>query len=48
MASLIGRISRFARSPQGRKLAAKAQNYAQSPEGRRKVEEARRRFAKKR
>jgi hypothetical protein len=47
MPSLIGRISRFARSPQGRKLANKAQNYAKSPEGRRKIEDVRGRFAKK-
>jgi hypothetical protein len=48
MPSLIGRISRFARSPQGRKLANKAQTYAKSPEGRRKIEGVRGRFAKKR
>ena len=43
----MNRISRFARSPQGRKYADKAQNYAKSPEGKRKIEQARRRFAKK-
>jgi hypothetical protein len=46
--SLVSRISRFARSPKGRQLASKAQNYAQSPEGRQKIDQARRRFAKKR
>ena len=47
MPSLASKLTRFARSPQGRKFAAKAQNYAQSPEGKRKVEQARKRFAKK-
>ena len=47
MPSLMNRISRFARSPQGRKYTDKAQNYAKSPEGKRKIEQARRRFAKK-
>jgi len=44
---LVSKLSRFARSPQGRKVAAKAQNYANSPEGKRKIEQARKRFAKK-
>jgi len=48
MPSLIGRISRFARSPQGRKLTNRAQSYAKSPEGKQKVDQVRRRFAKKR
>ena len=47
MPSLIGRLGRFARSPQGRKLTSKAQNYAKSPEGKQKIDQARRRFAKK-
>jgi hypothetical protein len=47
MAGLIGRISRLARSPQGRKLATKAQTYARSPEGRAKIQEARSRLAKR-
>ena len=45
--SLVGRIARFARSPQGRKLAAKAQNYAQSPEGKRKIQQTRDTIAKR-
>ena len=48
MPSLFNKISSFARSPQGKRYANKAQTYAKSPEGRRKVEELRRRFAKKR
>lgn len=47
MPSLINRISRFARSPQGRRAAAKAKGYASSPEGKRKIEQVRRRFAKR-
>lgn len=47
MPSLINRISRFARSPQGRRAAEKAKSYAASPEGRRKIERVRRRFAKR-
>ena len=48
MAGLMGRITRFARSPQGRRLAQKAQGYASSPEGKRKIAEARSRLAKRR
>lgn len=48
MPSLINRIAKFARSPQGRRAADKAKNYASSPEGKRKIEQVRRRFAKKR
>jgi len=46
--SLVSRVSRLARSPQGRKFTDKAQRYAQSPEGKRKIEQARQRFARKR
>lgn len=48
MPSLISKISSFARSPQGKRYATKAQNYAKSPEGKRQFEGLRRRFAKKR
>jgi hypothetical protein len=43
--SLMSRIARFARSPQGRRAAAAALAYAQSPKGRAKIEQARRRLA---
>jgi hypothetical protein len=41
MAGLAGKIARLARSPQGRKLADRAQSYAKSPEGKRKIEQVR-------
>jgi len=44
----MNRVSKFARSPQGQKLARKAQDYARSPEGRRKLEDARRRLGRQR
>ncbi len=43
--SLINRLSRFARSPQGRRAAAAAMAYAQSPKGRARIEQARRQLA---
>jgi hypothetical protein len=45
--SLINRVARFARSPQGRRAAAAAMAYAQSPRGRAKIEQARRRLAER-
>ena len=45
--SLINRVARFARSPQGRRAAAAAMAYAQSPRGRAKIEQARRQLAKR-
>jgi hypothetical protein len=48
MPSLISRISRFARSPQGRQLTRKAQEYVSKPENRNKIAELRTRLAKKR
>jgi len=47
MSSLVGRLARLARSPQGRKLANRAQDYARSPEGKRKIQETRERMAKR-
>ena len=47
MPSLINRISKFARSPQGRRAAEKAKTYASSPEGRRKIDGLRSKFAKR-
>jgi len=45
--SLINSISRFARSPQGRRTAEKAMRFARSPEGRRKIAQLRQRLAAK-
>ena len=44
---LMNKIARFARSPQGRKLAGQAKQYAQKPENRRKIEQFRSRLTKK-
>jgi hypothetical protein len=43
--SLMSRIAKFARSPQGRRAAAAAMAYAQSPKGRAKIDQARRQLA---
>jgi hypothetical protein len=43
--SLINRIARFARSPQGRRMASHASRYARSPQGRAKVQQVRRMIA---
>lgn len=48
MASLMQRIAKFARSPQGRELADKAKQAAQDPENRKRVEDLRRRLGRKR
>ena len=47
MAGLVGRITRLARSPQGRKLASRAKTYASSPEGKRKIEQVRGQLGKR-
>jgi hypothetical protein len=47
MPSLIGRIANFARSPQGRRLASKAQQFVSKPENRRKIADLRTRLARK-
>ena len=48
MASIMSKLARFARSPQGRemtrKATEKAQQFADRPENRKKVEDLRRRF----
>lgn len=44
--SLMDRLSRLARSPQGRRYVDKAKHYAQSPEGKRQIEQARTRLAR--
>ena len=43
--SLMNRIAKFARSPQGRRAAAAAMAYAQSPKGRARIEQARKQIA---
>jgi hypothetical protein len=48
MPSLISRISKFARSPQGKKLASQAQQFLSKPENRKKISDLRSRIAKKR
>jgi hypothetical protein len=48
MASMIDRITRLARSPQGQRLAQRAQELARDPNTRRKIEELRVRLMKKR
>jgi hypothetical protein len=46
--SLLSKLSRFARSPQGRRLTNQAKAYARSPEGKRKIAQARQRLAGRR
>ncbi len=46
--SLFARVARFARSPQGRRLAREVTRYARSPEGKRRMEQARRQLASRR
>ena len=46
--SLATMISRFARSPQGRRFAQQAMSYAKSPEGKRKIASAREQIAARR
>ena len=46
--SLMSQIARFARSPQGRRMAQQAMRYAKSPEGKRKIADARRQLAARR
>lgn len=48
MPSLMSKISRFARSPQGRRMTEQAKTYASRPENRRKIEQARQRLMKRR
>jgi hypothetical protein len=46
--SLINRITRFARSPQGRRMVSQASRYARSPQGRAKLQQVRRQFTSRR
>ena len=48
MPSLMSRISRFARGPQGQEMQRKAMRFARSPEGKRKIAQVRSRLARKR
>jgi hypothetical protein len=48
MASMMSKLARFAQSPQGRKMAAKAKRLAADPKNRAKVEEYRRKLANRR
>ncbi|HKQ03261.1 MAG TPA: hypothetical protein VJ735_23310 [Actinomycetes bacterium] len=48
MASLSKLIKDFARSPKGQQLIEQAKEQASKPENRRKLEELRRRYAKRR
>ncbi|HEV7829341.1 MAG TPA: hypothetical protein VGP04_10915 [Pseudonocardiaceae bacterium] len=48
MASLVDRITRLVRSPQGQRLADRAQQLARDPNTRRKIEDFRARLMKKR
>lgn len=46
--SLATMISKFARSPQSRRLAQQAMSYARSPEGKQKIASAREQIAARR
>jgi hypothetical protein len=48
MASLMSKVTRFARSRQGQEMTHKAMRFARSPEGKRKIAQARARVAGKR
>jgi hypothetical protein len=48
MASLTKLIKDFARSPKGQQLIDQAKEQASKPENRRKLEELRRRYARRR
>jgi hypothetical protein len=45
---MFKRISRFVRSPEGRRLMNEASRYARSPQGRAKLEQVRRQFTSRR
>jgi hypothetical protein len=46
--SLMSKLSRLARSPQGRRMARQAMDYAKSPEGQRRIADVRRQLAARR
>ncbi len=45
---LMSMLTKFARSPHGRRMAQQAMNYAKSPEGKRRIEGVRRQVAERR
>jgi hypothetical protein len=45
VSKLVGRLSKFARTDQGRKLFAQAKKVSSNPDTRRKIDDARRRLA---
>lgn len=48
MASLVDRVTRLVRSPQGQRLAQRAQQLARDPNTRHKLEQLRARLMKRR
>jgi hypothetical protein len=42
--SLLGRIGKFAKTPQGKKLMSQAQDMAKDPQTKQKIEDARQRL----
>jgi hypothetical protein len=46
--SLVTRIARFARSPQGRRFVSEATRYARSPKARQQVQQVRTQLAERR
>jgi hypothetical protein len=46
--SLMNKLARLARSPQGRRMARQAMDYANSPEGKRRIAGVRRQLAARR
>jgi hypothetical protein len=48
MASLMSRISEFARGPQGRRLMERATTMSRDPRTRRRIEQVRARMARRR
>ncbi|MGH3822054.1 MAG: hypothetical protein ACRDRA_04330 [Pseudonocardiaceae bacterium] len=48
MASLVERVTRLMRSPQGQRLAQRAQQFARDPNTRHKLEQLRARLMKRR
>jgi hypothetical protein len=45
--ALLNKLTSFARSPQGRKLAEQAKKVASDPETKRKIEDARQKLSKR-
>jgi hypothetical protein len=45
--SLLGRIGKFARSPEGKKLVTEAQDLAKDPRSKQKIAEARKRLIRR-